>query len=252
MHKAILLSLLLLCSGILSAKEQNPQGFLWENVPSKANKKSKKSAPTVPLSSLSPTEQVKVLRGYTMNALYMLDLNPTPQNAYKYLLWEQYWKKQATKVKQSMQVAYLNHPEIDYMVRHPASSNALKVIRKQQNQRERQAVSALAKNYGIFFFYRGKNTLDAQYALAIRDFATMHRITILPVSMDGKVLEGFPKSKINQGQAQAMGVKALPALMLVNPKSHQAKPLAYGMLAQDELAHRFLMVATQFKGGDHE
>ncbi|HGV4574421.1 TPA: conjugal transfer protein TraF, partial [Escherichia coli] len=44
-----------------------------------------------------------------------------------------------------------------------------------------------------------------------------------------------------------MGVSQFPALMLVEPGSEQYQPLAWGFMTQDDLARRFLDVATDFK-----
>ena len=40
---------------------------------------------------------------------------------------------------------------------------------------------------------------------------------------------------------------SFPALMLVEPGSEQYQPLAWGFMTQDDLARRFLDVATDFK-----
>ncbi|MGK6294540.1 conjugal transfer protein TraF [Klebsiella pneumoniae] len=53
--------------------------------------------------------------------------------------------------------------------------------------------------------------------------------------------------KTDQGQAEQLGVKFFPAMMLVNPKSGQVKPLSYGFISQDDLAKQFLYVSSDFK-----
>jgi conjugal transfer pilus assembly protein TraF len=52
---------------------------------------------------------------------------------------------------------------------------------------------------------------------------------------------------MDQGQSQQLGVKYFPAMMLVNPKSGQVKPLSYGFISQDDLAKQFLYVSSDFK-----
>lgn len=54
-------------------------------------------------------------------------------------------------------------------------------------------------------------------------------------------------SRTDQGQAEQLGVKFFPAMMLVNPKSGQVKPLSYGFISQDDLAKQFLYVSSDFK-----
>ena len=57
----------------------------------------------------------------------------------------------------------------------------------------------------------------------------------------------LPDSRTDQGQAEQLGVKFFPAMMLVNPKSGQVKPLSYGFISQDDLAKQFLYVSSDFK-----
>lgn len=70
---------------------------------------------------------------------------------------------------------------------------------------------------------------------------------MIPVSVDGVVNPLLPDSRMDQGQAEQLGVKFFPAMMLVNPKSGQVKPLSYGFISQDDLAKQFLYVSSDFK-----
>ena len=57
-------------------------------------------------------------------------------------------------------------------------------------------------------------------------------------------------SRVNQGQANRLGVRYFPALLLVNPQSQHVSPIAYGLTTQDVLMERIKQVATQFKGDE--
>lgn len=69
----------------------------------------------------------------------------------------------------------------------------------------------------------------------------------IPVSVDGNVSPQVPDSRQDDGQSARMGITHYPALFLVDPKSKNFRPLAYGFMTQDDLAKRFLNVATGFK-----
>ena len=47
--------------------------------------------------------------------------------------------------------------------------------------------------------------------------------------------------------AQRLGVKYFPAMMLVDPKQGSVRPLSYGFISQDDLAKQFLNVSEDFK-----
>ena len=99
----------------------------------------------------------------------------------------------------------------------------------------------------MFSFYRGKEPLDAQMAGIVADFARIHHISLIPVSVDGQVASTVPDSRPDNGQSKALGIHYFPALFLVQPQTHVTQALAYGFMTQDDLAKRFLNVATGFK-----
>ncbi|EFO5828711.1 conjugal transfer protein TraF, partial [Salmonella enterica] len=57
----------------------------------------------------------------------------------------------------------------------------------------------------------------------------------------------LPDTRPDQGQAQRLGVKYFPAMMLVDPKQGSVRPLSYGFITQDDLAKQFLNVSEDFK-----
>jgi conjugal transfer pilus assembly protein TraF len=55
---------------------------------------------------------------------------------------------------------------------------------------------------------------------------------------------------MDQGQANRLGVRYFPALLLVNPENQRVSPVAYGLTTQDVLMERIKQVANQFKGDE--
>ena len=112
---------------------------------------------------------------------------------------------------------------------------------------QRKAIATLAQHYGVMFFYRGREAIDGQLVQVIQNFRETYGLSVIPVSVDGVVNPLLPDSRMDQGQSQQLGVKYFPAMMLVNPKSGQVKPLSYGFISQDDLAKQFLYVSSDFK-----
>ena len=67
------------------------------------------------------------------------------------------------------------------------------------------------------------------------------------VSVDGKLRREGADSRRGGGQSRRMGLSNCPALFGVDPGTRNFRPLAYGFMTQDDLAKRFLNVATGFK-----
>ena len=104
----------------------------------------------------------------------------------------------------------------------------------------------MAQRYGLFFFYRGNNAVDNLMAGVIRAFCEERGISLMAVSVDGKLSDQLPQSRPDSGQAEKMRVTHFPATFLVDPKTHQWQPLAWGFMSHDDLDRQMVSVLTHF------
>ena len=226
-------------------------GWHWYNEPKKpADTPAPKPAPSpqVPdFSKLLPSEQAAVLKRYTKEALDRAILNPSSENTATFLRWQKFWTDRASMFSQSFAVAQLDHPDLDYNLEHPHYNSTAPLQQASDQAKQAQAISELSAQYGMFYFYRGSDPIDAQMAGVVADFARTRHISLIPVSVDGQISPQVPDSRQDEGQSARMGISHFPALFLVNPASRDFRPLAYGFMTQDDLARRFLNVATGFK-----
>ncbi|MFB6328442.1 type-F conjugative transfer system pilin assembly protein TraF [Pantoea deleyi] len=226
-------------------------GWHWYNEPKKKPDPpapKQQPAPQVPdFSRLSPSEQADVLKEYTKEALNNAILHPSAEHTATFLRWQKFWTDRASMFSQSFAVAQLDHPDLDYNLDHPHYNSTAPLQQARDQQEQTQAISQLSGQYGLFYFYRGSDPIDAQMAGVVADFARLRHISLIPVSVDGTVSPQVPDSRPDAGQSARMGISHYPALFLVDPKSKSYRPLAYGFMTQDDLAKRFLNVATGFK-----
>jgi len=226
-------------------------GWHWYNEP----KKKKEAPPPQPapeqqvpdFSKLSANEQAKVLQGYTREALARAILYPTKENTATFLRWQKFWLSHSTMFSQSFAVAQLAYPDLDYNLEHPHYNSTAPLQQARDLEEQTKAIAELSSQYGMFFFYRGSDPIDAQMAGVVADFARLQHISLIPVSIDGQISPQVPESRPDDGQSAKMGITHFPALFLVDPVSKNYRPLAYGFMTQDDLAKRFLNVATGFK-----
>ncbi|WP_028715668.1 type-F conjugative transfer system pilin assembly protein TraF [Pantoea ananatis] len=227
-------------------------GWHWYNEPKKKPEtpapKVKPPQPGVPdFSRLTPSEQADVLKGYTKEALNNAILHPSAENTATFLRWQKFWTDRASMFSQSFAVAQLDHPDLDYNLEHPHYNSTAPLQQARDQEEQNDAIKKLSGEYGLFYFYRGQDPIDAQMAGVVADFARLRHISLIPVSVDGTVSPQVPDSRTDAGQTARMGITHFPALFLVDPKSKNYRPLAYGFMTQDDLAKRFLNVATGFK-----
>ncbi|MGA6087179.1 MULTISPECIES: type-F conjugative transfer system pilin assembly protein TraF [unclassified Providencia] len=221
-------------------------GWHWYNEPQPEDEEEPPEPEQIPLSTLSPTLQKKVMQKLTAEALDTAIMQPTPENAAKFMALQRYWLNQSGKFERSVQKALLLQPALDYNLEHSFYNSTVPQQLSTLRNKEKQAISQLASQYGLFFFYRGGEPLDNQLASVVAQFAEQHGVVLIPISVDGQRSQQLPNTKPDNGQVAKMQITHFPALFLVDPKNESYQPLAYGFMTQDALERRFLDIATDF------
>jgi conjugal transfer pilus assembly protein TraF len=228
---------------------EKPIGFLWYNVVPEKMLQKKAKPKGIPFQQLSFTERDAVLHFYTMEALHKARQTKKVEDMRVFLSIQDYWLKESSRFRDLFQKTMLAYPEYDYTVTHPTSNLGTKITDEVREQKQKRAISSLSKSHGLLFFYRGKSPYDIKQIPILADFCQQFHLTLMPVSVDGVK---FPliESNIDQGQAERLNVRYFPAILLVNPKTHETTPIAYGLTTQDILASRLQNVTTSLRAGE--
>lgn len=220
-------------------------GWHWYNEPRPEDKADAQE--NIPLSRLSPTLQMALLKKLTQQRLYRAILSPSEQHAADFLRLQAYLIGLSGQFTQTAKKALLGYPELDYNLEHSRYNRTATLQQNESHQRQRMAIHSLGQRYGLFLFYRGHNQIDSLMAASVKEFTTQYGLSLIPVSVDGSRSAALPQTRADSGQARRLGVSYLPAVLLVDPKKGRIQPLVYGFMTQDDLARRFLDVATDFK-----
>ena len=239
---SFLLGLILLINGFAYA---TPPGFLWYNLPKPESKPTKKG---VPFKRLSYTDKDAVLEFYTMEALHKVRFTKKMADERVFLALQDYWLREATAHGRLNQKTLLYYPQYDYSVTHPTSTMGTQLHDSLRERKRTVAIHQLGKTHGLLFFYRASNAYDQKQIPIVRDFCKTHAMSLIPVSVDGAISPDIPNSRLDHGQAERLGVRYFPALLLVNPKTNKTMPLAFGLTTQDVLKTRLVAVANHFQG----
>jgi len=199
--------------------------------------------PTAPLPSAPPISADPIVQMHTAQRTLerVLDravLDPTPAHVQTYLTLQNQLSQHAARFAAAWQWALLHYPELNFSLTHPTEEIALEVQKTYQRERLDNAIKSLAKQAGLFFFYKQSCPYCARFAPIVKSFAEDYGLTVIPIALDGAILPEFPDSKKDQGQAKQFGVKQTPALFAVNPKTEQAFPVAYGLISEATLRER--------------
>ncbi|ECH9933560.1 type-F conjugative transfer system pilin assembly protein TraF [Salmonella enterica subsp. houtenae] len=234
---------------VLTSNYAREEGWQWYNPNAGEQEPEPASAlsPQERLASMSPSEQKKVLQQATREALDTAILYPSAENFRRFMMLQNFWTDRATDFTQTSKLARLKYPELDYNVKRSHYNGSVAACLTEEKKVQSAVISQVAQRYGLFFFYRGSNAVDNLMAGVIRTFCEDRGITLMAVSVDGKISDQLPQSRPDSGQAEQMRVTHFPATFLVDPKTHQWQPLAWGFMSHDDLDNQMVSVLTQFR-----
>ncbi|OGV25544.1 MAG: hypothetical protein A3F18_00965 [Legionellales bacterium RIFCSPHIGHO2_12_FULL_37_14] len=226
---------LLLISTSLYANQ--PVGFLWYNQPKEPKPKKQKG---IPFNQLSYTDKDAVLKFYTLESLHKVRFTHKLEDEKTFLALQAFWLKEASIHGEINQQALRYYPQYDFTITHPTSNIGTKLEDAKKRLEIRKYLKKLAKTHGLLFFYRGKHAFDQEQALIMQAFANQHHFTLLPVSIDR--VKALPNTRFDKGEANKLGIKHFPAVLLIEPKTKKVLPVAFGVNTQDVLAERLFKI----------
>ena len=178
-------------------------------------------------------------------------VNPTDENLYNYIEYQNNVTNKAAVFADKWKRVQWLQPELDYSQRFPTAGMAKAVNQKMLNENQDFNLKHLKDvGYGIFFFYRSDCQYCHQMKYPLDLLAKKTEMEVLSISLDGVLLDKFPNSTKDTGQAERLGVTQTPTIMLVNTKTRDIQPISTGWTSLQELEKR-IYVLTATSPGDN-
>ena len=231
---------------VLVPEYAREEGWQWYNPNAEEAEPEPAPARQKRPAGLTPSEQKKVLQQATREALDAAILYPSAENFRRFMTLQNFWTDRATDFTQTAKLARLKYPELDYNVKRSHYTGTVEARLTEEKKVQSAVIRQVTQRYGLFFFYRGNNAVDNLMAGVIRAFCDDRGISLMAVSVDGKLSDQLPQSRPDSGQAEKMRVTHFPATFLVDPKTHQWQPLAWGFMSHDDLDRQMVSVLTHF------
>lgn len=190
--------------------------------------------------TVTSTQAIEQLKQIHMEALNTSILNPTENNILRERMLAIIYMDLAQKYQQRAQIVVDKNPHINYLLRHPVDDAAQKLQEVLDDKALDARIKKIAKIYGLFFFFAGNCSHCQAFAPTLKRFAKKYGFEIIAISVDGGKLSEFPNAKRNNGQAEKLMVKSVPAVFAIDPKNGPTHSilLSYGNVSVMELTQK--------------
>lgn len=176
-------------------------------------------------------------------------VHPTPENIKAYMAAQQVEIERAAYFADIWRRVLWQNAELNLGVKNPMNNSAIKVKNRERDKAEADTMTAMAKEWGMFFFFKGDCPYCKHMVPALQWLTSAYDMTILPVSMDGSQIEGLPPAVQDNGLSKKMGVEVVPLFVLGNVKTGKMVVIGSGVLSVSDFVER-IYVLTQTQPGD--
>lgn len=229
---------------------QHAEGWFWYHDPKTVVSPDTEKEPEAAATDADdPAEIIAAERRAMDEALDRAIVRPTPENVRAYLELNQKLMAQAGDFANAWRGAIWSTPSLDYSLVSPVGSTAY-VKADQDAATQEQRLHDAAQQWGLVFFFRGSCPYCHKFAPVLKAFVERYGFHLVDVSLDGGSLPEFPNPQPNSQAAQALGVEAVPAVYLVQPRARKVVPAVFGLVGWSELAERVLFALDHANDGD--
>lgn len=235
-HYGVIVSLLLVSMAHAQFVTVHKQGWSWYNdmAMSRGNKGTDNKR------SYSATAAMQRLKMRAKEALNKALLEPTTIHVKAYIELQNQISQRASQFSKAWRRVLLYSPQLDYSVRHPTNRIGRQVSQKNIADDKLLSVKKLASRYGLFYFFRSTCPYCQRFSPVLKNFSKRFNFKVIPISLDGKSISGYPNPRKNQGQAERLGVKVVPSVFAVDALKKSVFPVASGLVTQDILLKNLL------------
>jgi conjugal transfer pilus assembly protein TraF len=194
----------------------------------------------------NPVQQMAYWQEAVKRSLDKAILSPTQENVLAYIQLQNQLSQQASRFSAVWQQLLWSHPRLDYSFLHPTNQLGQQAYWDKQHMQLEQTAKQLAKDYGLFFIFKGDCPYCKRFAPILQNFTKRYGFYVSPVTLDGKNLPEFPLAKIDNGLAMNLNITQVPAVVAVSFSGMQVKPkirpISFGLISEEELLERLVSV----------
>ena len=201
----------------------------------------------------SATERMAAFRRALGEARARAVLEPSEANVAAYLHLQRAALERAATFSDAFRRTVWAEPALDYTLRRPVGALAKHLWADARRAERAAALARLGQRYGLIYLADEACAACRVFGPLLRAFALRHGLDVLAVSRSGGPLDGWPEAVADGGRGAALGLEGvpLPALVLYDTERKRVRPVAFGVVAEDQLAERLFVLTAREVGHDY-
>lgn len=229
--------------------QKQPDGWVWyqdsEVAPNKPQEKPKQMGTVTIVGGKSPRETLKAMGDEMEDAEAQSILNPTPDNIRHALMLKKQILAMTNVYADRVERTIWQNPELDYTLERPMRQDTIFAAGQVQADRLKAGLAEASKTSALVYVMRSDCPYCKKFSPLLKEFAKLHGMTIIPISLDGHGNSDFPYPKRDLSILRAKGMipEVVPALYLVNPRKDQVEPVGFGLMNAADLENRVALAA---------
>ncbi len=231
--------------------QRHAEGWFWyidppveEEAGEAADEIPAPAAPAPP----DPKAALKAFQEKLENAQALAVMQPTRDNVTAYLYLQKEAMERSQAFAERWQRVVWTTPALDHTLVRPTSPKAVIAYYDTRNKARKLKLQQLARTHGLFYFFRKSCPYCERFSPILKSFAKRHGFHVTAITLDGGASPGFPQPRRDNGTARRLGVRTVPALYLVQPRTRTVQPVSFGLLGPAELEQRLLALMSGDSG----
>ena len=174
-------------------------------------------------------------------------VDPTAHNVETYMRVQKEMVDRSEKFSKTWQQVVLSSADLNPEVKNPTAQYARHVQNDVNDALKEKTIRSLSKTYGLIYFFKSNCPYCTGFAPIVKMFAEKYNWNVMAISLDGSPSDVFPESRPDNGIAQALDIKSVPALIAYNGEANDVIPISYAMTSLDQLENNVMALVGDQK-----
>ena len=224
-------------------EEKEPKPIEKALVPKEKKQDKRESEKKKP--PITATEQMELFQKSFEEAKNRAVLNPTYENVREWLYQQRAMWNQADQFSKVFKEVVFSDHTLGSTRNFPTSNYSADAFAIEREMKILEVLKILSQKGQLFFFFDSTCPHSQAQVMPLNNLKKKYGIEYFAISVDGNNIEGLENFRVDNGISHNFGVRMVPALYFVVPKTRELFFISEGILSTASIVERLVVVAKQ-------